>query len=295
LFDTIAALPGYRMPFEALTKICKDEGILSLIDGAHGVGHVKIDLEALDPDFFVSNCHKWLFVPRGCAVFYVPLRNQPLIRSTLPTSHGFVPVHDPDPDRVSPLPVSMKSEFVHNFEFVGTLDSNPYLCVPEAIKFREEVCGGEDSIMSYCIQLAKDGGRKVAEILGTEVLDCPESTMTDCCLINVRLPLRVGPKSAAEAGIHMIEPGYGIDATSWMEKTLMEEFDTFLAMIYFQDVWWIRLSAQVYLDLEDFEWCGLKLKEICERAGKGEYLENGNRKVELQTGGVATFPQGLVG
>lgn len=60
-FDTIVSMPGVRMPYEELLKICQEEKVLSFLDGAHGVGMLApkdLDLGALKPDFFVSNLHK---------------------------------------------------------------------------------------------------------------------------------------------------------------------------------------------------------------------------------------------
>ncbi|EMD62343.1 hypothetical protein GGP41_002129 [Bipolaris sorokiniana] len=295
IFDTVVSMPGVRLPFERLTAKSKELGVLSCIDGAHGVGHVEIDLGTLDPDFFVSNCHKWLHVPRGCAIFHVAHRNQDMIRSTLPTSHGFLPKGSklvspfPKPSFTKPGAEQNTSEqsaslgnksafvnaekpaFIANFEFVGTIDSSPYLCVPKALEWRETL-GGEAVIRKYCHALARAAGQHVASVLGTEVLENSTGTMGQCCLSNVRLPISLDKvfHTAANSGVD--KEDIGIKVRDWMKKLSSEEYDTFIMVYWYAGSWWSRLSAQVYLEMEDFEWAAKTLKEMCERVEKGEWV-----------------------
>ncbi|KAI9816265.1 MAG: hypothetical protein M1827_001866 [Pycnora praestabilis] len=271
IFDTVTSLPGVRVPFERLTGVCREEGVLSLVDGAHGVGHIPLDLGNLQPDFFVSNCHKWLDVPRGCAILHVPLHNQDLIRSTLPTSFGFEPYPSISKPKInSPFPPPTRSKFVSNFQYVGTLDNSPYLCIPDGLRFRKELCGGEEKIMAYNTDLAKEAGQRVASILGTEVLQNEEGTLTNCCFANVRLPLAISSS-----------PGLGVKeadafaAVQWMCKTMIDESNTFMAIVFYGGAFWFRLSGQIYLELSDFEWAAGVLKGLCERVAKGEFLGTG--------------------
>ncbi|KAJ9137474.1 PLP-dependent transferase [Pleurostoma richardsiae] len=270
MFDVVTSMPGVRFPFETITQACKDEGITSLIDGAQGIGMLPFDLGKLDPDFFVSNCHKWLHVPRGCAVFYVPLRNQDLVPSTLPTSHGYV---SKDGNRFNPLPKNNKSAFVNNFEFTGTIDNSPYLCVKHAIQWRQEHLGGEERVISYFWDLAKTGGKRVAEILGTEVMENKTGTLTNCAMVNVRLPLLVGNETQGGSGskFPVVPQEDSAIMYDWIMKRLTEDYKTFLVVYLHNGVWWTRLSAQVYLDINDFEWAGKTLKDLCARIGNKEY------------------------
>lgn len=62
VLETVISMPGVRFPFEEVVEVCRQLGVLSLVDGAHGVGQLPLDLGALKPDFFTSNCHKYSFL-----------------------------------------------------------------------------------------------------------------------------------------------------------------------------------------------------------------------------------------
>lgn len=313
VFDVVSSVPGVCFPYEAMVSECRDLGILSIVDGAQGIGMLDLDLTALDPDFFVSNCHKWLLVPRGCAVFYVPQRNQHLIRSTVPTSHGYVPLPGAAP-RTNPLPPSAKSVFVNAFEYVGTLDNSPYLCVKDALEFRERVLGGEARIQRYMSSLATEGGAAVSKKLRTWVLGREHTSgdsLKHCAMVNVAMPLVVRQDkvqgsskpvdrtdeiqarraSAQDAAAPLnsagpvgqqsqtqrraediaIPPEDAQRVWSWMTRVLVDDYQTFIPLFYHDGRFWARLSAQVYLDMDDFEWAGDTLKLLCERVARREY------------------------
>lgn len=284
VFDTVTSLPGMRFPFEELTRVCKDEGIFSLIDGAHGIGHIPLDLNELQPDFFTSNLHKWLYVPRGCAVLYVPLRHQHLIRTTLPTSWGFIadPQLSPSdkPNILTPVG-STRSAFEELFQFVATSDDAAYLTVPDAIRFRTDVCGGDDAIFKYLEELANEGGDIVAAALGTNVLQEPglrsgeRSEIRRCGMSTVRLPIAIGHEGD-ETSSSPYPPVSADDVSkvvNFLQMTLKDEFRTFVPIFQHGDWLWTRLSAQVYLEKKDFEWLGEVLKGLVERVGKAEYRD----------------------
>ncbi len=274
LYDIVSSLPGVRFPFEEITKACKEAGIISLIDGAQGIGMIELDLEVLDPDFFLTNCHKWLHVPRGCAILYVPLRNQHIIKSTTPTSHGY---ESRTNKRFNPLPQSNKPAFVLNFEHTGTADRSAFVCVPAAIKWRQDVLGGEDRIIEYTQTLAKAGGKKAAHILGTEVLDNRSGTMSNCSMTNVALPLKFVATADGVTGTDGPDKELTIPvedvlaAGEWMTNTLISDYKTYVVIFRYAGRFWVRISAQVYLNIGDFEWIGQVLLELSRRAAKGEY------------------------
>ena len=168
---------------------------------------------------------------------------------------------------VNPLPPSRKPPYIANFEFVGTIDNAPYLCIPEGLKYRERI-GGEAAIYAYNHKLAREGGQRVAKILGTEVLENEEGTLGNCCFTNVRLPLKL-EEVISVAGKNDI----GVPVVIWVSAILVKEYGTFMALIFYDNAWWVRLSAQIYLELGDFEWAAEKLKEVCGRVMKGEFLQ----------------------
>ncbi|KDR81048.1 hypothetical protein GALMADRAFT_241675 [Galerina marginata CBS 339.88] len=219
VIDSIVSNPGVSLPWKEMVKVCKDEGVWSLIDAAHSIGQeVGLNLTEAAPDFWVSNCHKWLSAKRSCAVLYVPERNQHIIKSSIPTSATYISPKD----RTGP-------NFVEQFDWNGTIDYAPYLAVVDALEFREWM-GGEEKINAYCHDLAIKGGQVLAKVLGTQVID-PEGDLT-LNMVNVALPI--------PGSIHFTP---AVNA-SLMNKMLGQK--AYSAHFYHNGGWWTRCSAQVW-------------------------------------------------
>ncbi|KAJ7757543.1 PLP-dependent transferase [Mycena metata] len=153
---------------DKLVQVCKDEGALSLIDAAHSIGQEpNLDMSKADPDFWVSNLHKWAYAKRSCAVLYVPLRNQHLIKSSFPVSAAYIsPANRTGPNFVEQFDCAFSSLF--------TLDFRQWL-------------GGEEKINAYCRQ-----------ILGTVGMVMDRTGEMTLNMVNVQLPLprNLEPKAA---------------------------------------------------------------------------------------------------
>lgn len=55
LIDSVVSHPAIYLPWKEMVKICREEGVLSLVDAAHSVGQeMGLNLTEVQPDFFVS-------------------------------------------------------------------------------------------------------------------------------------------------------------------------------------------------------------------------------------------------
>ncbi|RYP26926.1 hypothetical protein DL766_006567 [Monosporascus sp. MC13-8B] len=146
--------------------------------------------------------------------------------------------------------------FVRLFKKVSTTDNTPYLCVSAAPKFREDVCGGKEQIRRYCKWIAAEGGRRLAEILGTDVLGSLSADDSwSCSFTNIRLPLDLRELEGARG-----DDGRRI--AKWIQEKTPQEYETYIPTKFYQGQFWSRISGQIYLTVDDFEAAGKILLEL---------------------------------
>jgi selenocysteine lyase/cysteine desulfurase len=67
---------GGLIDLEKVGEALRRRGAVFLIDATHGVGVLKMDVTALDPDFVIFPTYKWLLGPYGRAFIYIAKRHQ---------------------------------------------------------------------------------------------------------------------------------------------------------------------------------------------------------------------------
>jgi isopenicillin-N epimerase len=71
VFSHITWETGLVLPAKEICALARRHGILTHIDGAHGIGQIPLDLNDIGCDFYATNGHKWLMAPKGSGILFV--------------------------------------------------------------------------------------------------------------------------------------------------------------------------------------------------------------------------------
>ncbi len=121
------------LPVRELCAMARACGIATVVDGAHVPGHIELNLEAVDADFYIGNCHKWLCAPKGAGFLYARPEHHAMLDAPV-ISWGYGANTDGRPEFAAYLG---KTPFERKMQWQGTRDISAWLSVPAAIKFQE--------------------------------------------------------------------------------------------------------------------------------------------------------------
>jgi len=84
ILDHVTSPTAVVFPVRELTSLCHEAGAKVMIDGAHAPGMLALDIPAIDADWYVGNCHKWLMAPKRSGFLFSPFRLLRSLEDALP-------------------------------------------------------------------------------------------------------------------------------------------------------------------------------------------------------------------
>ena len=227
MIDTVTSPTGLLMPFEELTAYFESRGVEVLLDAAHGIGMIPLNLATLGASYDTSNCHKGLCAPKGTAFLYVREDKQKKIQP-LTISHGHT------------YPLGETTRFRHEFDWTGTQDISGWCALPAVIEgMADLVDGGWEGIMQHNHELAIQGRDILCDRLGIEQ-PCPNEMIA--CISTIRLPGEILPKEKMHEPDplhHILSEKYNIQVPVWTWPSPAGRY--------------LRISAQLYNSIEQYE------------------------------------------
>lgn len=82
----ISTVTGLVLPAKAICKLARERGVLSVLDGAHVPGMMRLDIDEIGCDIYTASPHKWLQAPKGTGFLYVREAVMPRLWNTIVTA-----------------------------------------------------------------------------------------------------------------------------------------------------------------------------------------------------------------
>lgn len=225
LIDHVTSSTALVLPIARIVAELKKKGIPTLVDGAHGPGMTALDLTKIGAAWYTGNCHKWLCTPIGSAFLWVAPEER---ERTYPLSisNNFFG------------PAGGRSGFRAAFEWTGTADITPFLCIGEGIRFMGGLLpGGWDELRARNNALVRQMAPVVAKALKTTAPELGELTGSMVTIPIPRIPYTV-ETNRLHPLMNRLYARHGIEVMI----TCIPDGRTAL-----------RLSAQIYNEPADYE------------------------------------------
>ena len=237
LIDHVTSPTGLVFPVETLVRALAERGVDTLVDGAHAPGMLPLDVDRIGAAYYTGNCHKWLCTPKGSGFLHVRRDRQDGVLP-LAVSHGF---NSTRTDR---------SRFRLLFDWGGTDDPTPFLCIPEAIRFLGSLLpGGWSALMQRNRELALTGRALLCDALG---IPQPAPAEMIGSLAAVPLPDSEGPPPPAGS---MNDP---------LQRTIYDRYRVEVPIFVFprHPRRLVRIAAQLYNSRAQIELLARVLTEV---------------------------------
>jgi isopenicillin-N epimerase len=214
VIDLITSHTATILPVAEFALAARAAGARLLVDAAHAPGHIELDLSALGADWVTGNAHKWLFAPKGCAFLWADRAAQAGLHPTV-ISHGY------------------GKGFKAEFAWTGTRDPSSWLAVTAAIGFYRR--HGDRALRAHNHELARRAGEMLAEAFGSE-LSAPASMRG--AMAAVALPI---------AGSADLDAAKLLHERLWQRHRIEVPINPFAGRL------WLRISAQIYNEMAEYE------------------------------------------
>jgi isopenicillin-N epimerase len=143
------------LPVKEICEEAKKRGVITIVDGAHVPGHIELDLQELEADFYTGACHKWMMAPKGCSFLFAKEDFHSML-DPLIISWGYKAFAPSD------------SLFFDYHQFNGTRDFSAFLTIPACVDFMEK--NNWKSVSEKCKNLLLEQAPRFFELLGSSPL-----------------------------------------------------------------------------------------------------------------------------